>query len=209
MDGDTFVWVAVALAGLIGFGVVASIRKDATFGSPVLARWREYAQTYGLELVPPGAFVESRSPLVQGVIDGIEVRLDLHDVRSGDRRVPITRLRATAPAPSDAALRVELRSPDLPEDASTMPTLDAEFDATFVVQVRGDDDARRRAARLLGDDVRAALLRVDRPGLRLDVDGGDIELSWRGAERSLATLDAASEALLAVARFRPGAAGYR
>jgi hypothetical protein len=207
--GDTFVWVVLAVGGLVGFGIVAAFRRDAALSGPVLPAWQGLAKRHGLAVEPPGTFVENQSPLVHGAIGDVEVRLDLHATRAGDRRMPVTRLRATAGVPADVALRAEVRSPDLPEDASTMPTLDAEFDAAFVVAVRGDEAARRRAAQLLGDEVRSGLLRVSRPGLRLEVDGASIELSWRGVERDLATLEAALDAVLAVARVRPGGAGYR
>jgi hypothetical protein len=205
---DGFTWVALAVAGLVGAGLVAALRRDAAVSGPLPKGWEEFAHRHGLTAEPPGTFVENQSPLVRGVVEDVEVVLDVHATRAGDRRQPVTRLRAMLPAGSDVTLRAEVRSPAVPEDASTMPTLDPEFDSSFLVAVRGDEAARRRAARLPSDDVRSALLRVGRPGLRLEVGGDCLEISWRGVEGHVETLEAALEAALGVARVRFGG-GYR
>ena len=203
MDGSTV--VAVAVGGLVFVLVARAFVRTPGPQSEVFEAWVRYCAKHHLRYVAPGMLLGERMPLIEGE----NFRLDLDETRSGDVRTLFTRILSRAESPEKVRFRCEARSMDLAESLKTLATFDTEFDEDYALTAE-DEESAKIAARLMTEDVRAALVAIrGRRGVRLDYDRGEITLTWRGAEMDHATLDHARDAVLALARARPRTAGYR
>jgi len=167
--------------------------------------WKVFAKARGLRFVGPSSvFVHERSNVLEGVIDDVALVVDACMEASRDRFVTHTRVtgRAVAPVPLRLAVQSRQGGAEIP-DGALRGLDDPEFDKRFAVKATPAEPVRK----MLGEDVRLALLRFPEP-LVLQYDGGEARLFWEGVEKDVDTLALGTEVVLAACRFRRSG-GYR
>jgi hypothetical protein len=168
-------------------------------------------------VAPSPVFVEQRSRVLHGVVDGVPIVIDTCREASRVHFVPHTRVTGRAVAPVALRLSVQTRQElEAPESEAfaerparvTTPD-DPDFEQRFVVRASAPDSTRPPAQirALLGEELRAALVRFPEP-LLLTYEAGETRLLWEGEENDDVALGLGAEIVLAACRFRP-ATGYR
>jgi hypothetical protein len=167
--------------------------------------WSAFARARKLrDSAPTPGLVERRVRVLEGVLDDVPIVVDICMESSLDRFVPHTRVtgRILAPVGTQIAIltRHELVEPPRGELLSVG---DREFDGRFYVKANPIGPAFT----VLRDQLRATLLGFPH-ALMFTYERDAARLFWEGLESEPATLDLATEAVLAACTFRPAAA-YR
>ncbi|MBX3264405.1 MAG: hypothetical protein KIS78_05795 [Labilithrix sp.] len=160
-----------------------------------------YAQSRGVVFVPPPSSPRGASPRVVGAKDDVPYVVELLRL-GGEVR---TRLTATPPRGRAPVLSVLQRGMFATARPPALRIDDEAFDRAYVVTAGAAHDAEglclaARALLFLGDRCR---------GVWLAADGAKIAVSWLGAETDPLVLDAARDAVVALAALHLPAAPYR
>ncbi|MBX3211536.1 MAG: hypothetical protein KF850_05845 [Labilithrix sp.] len=160
-----------------------------------------YAQSRGGVFVPPPASPRGASPRVVGTQDDVPYVVEL--VRLGGE--VRTRLTATPPRGRAPVLSVLQRGMFTTTKQATLRLGDEAFDRAYLVTGGAAHDAE--ALRV----AKGALLFLDDRcrGVWLSADGAKIAASWIGAESDPLVLDAARDAVVALAGLHLPEAPYR
>lgn len=194
-----FGWLVV-MAAIVAAAITITRRSERRLESA----WREFAQRSGHEWVEAsGPWFKKQSSGVTGTIDGVVFKLDRHYVQAGKSRVAYTRIRGTCSRL--IAEKVGVRTLNLANRLNGLFTIgqpvvetgDTSFDARMIVRSKSRD----AALSLLDREVRQGLLAFPR-ALRIDCQDGEAVLTWRGAEREPANLEAGCKLIALVCRAR-------
>ena len=162
--------------------------------------WRSFAQQRGWRWIEAsGPWYRRQSGAVEGVIEGVEVRLDMYVVSRGKSSVTYTRATAKLERRVHAGLVATGRNlfSWIGEKFGrrSIPTGGRDFDQRMFVRSESRDFART----VLDEEARRRFLEIDRhPDIRIEDDLARI--TWRRAEEDPAVLEASARAVAALAR---------
>jgi hypothetical protein len=188
-------------AGFIAYAVFKTRR--------LIAAWREFAQRNGFELQEKtGPWYARNGPMMTGVVDGVTLVLERHISRRGRSSSEFTRVQTVLDRPLDSKLIVQTRTWSSRIQYQTRPPIietgSTSFDERMIVRC----ESRQDVLDLIDSDVSAQLLAFPR---RVEIRGESvwISVSWRGAERDPAVLEAGCKLIVALSRSRATSApGY-
>jgi len=193
------VWPVLVGILIVGASVVA-IAFAARHERERRRIWKGLALARGLDFRDAtGPWYRPTAASMEGLHEGVEVRVDTHTTGSGKQKHTWTRVTTRLPRPLAGKVVVTRRN--LFSSIGKLVGMQdvevgaREFDEQLIVQSQPEPLARS----VLVDDVRAAILAFPR-SLRLECEGGEVRLRWLRAERDKAVLEGGLRVVSATAR---------
>jgi hypothetical protein len=202
---------------LLGTGAITSLIAARSSGGrcrDLDAAWQSYAWSKRFRFCPSrGDRPHARSPRIEGRVDDVEVTIEACSMTIRGSSQPCTRVwgRAAVPCPARVLVSSEPKLVQGPgvQDLEPMTLGDAFFDHALAVRASSGD----AAFRLLGPGLRRALQGLlsssYKLALVLQLDDGEISLTWLGEETSPSMLDEACSVVARACTAPVGAEAYR
>lgn len=195
----TWLYLTLILAATAAL-VAWALRREANARRRRMEVWRSFAQQRGWRWIEAsGPWYRRKSSAIEGSIEGVDVRLDTFVVHHGKSSTTYTRASAKLERRVHVGLEATWRnlftliSEKL--GRKSVSTGSREFDEMMFVRSGSHDFART----VLDDEARARFLKIGRhPDIRIEDDLAKI--TWRGAEKDPAVLEASALAVAALAR---------
>ena len=157
----------------------------------------------GLRYDPPaGPWFQRTVATIEGVLDGVPVRIDHFVVNPGKYSHLYTRIVGTPVEPLPSRVVVchtsELSGIDMMQEMLDVNVGDARRHPEFAIIASDDGDARS----LLEGDILAALFNFRRSALTFRVGEGKVTLHWSNLEENTDILDAGCRLVCSACRWR-------
>jgi len=188
--------VVAAVAALIAW----IIRREANSKRKRMSVWRSFAARDGWSWIEAsGPWYRRRACAIEGSVEGVDVRLDTYVVHHGKSAVTYTR----ASAKLERRVHVDLEAgwrnlfTWITEKFGRMSisTGSPEFDQMMYVRSGSQDFARN----VLDGEFRTRFLHIGRHA-DIKIEGDLARITWHGAEKDPAALEASARAVAALAR---------
>jgi hypothetical protein len=168
--------------------------------SPIVDAWSAFARAHKLrDSSPSSGLIEQRVRVLEGILKDVPIVVDMCMESSLDRFVPHTRVSGRVVAPLETQIAIVTRHPRVEPPRGRLVELgDREFDRHFYTKANPSD----LASLILAAPLRGALLGFPR-ALMFTYEGESARLFWEGREKDAATLELATDAVLAACAFRP------
>lgn len=202
---------------LLGTGAITGLVASSSRGrrcADLDAAWRRYAIGKQYRFSPAvGDRPDARSPRVEGRVDDVDLTIEACTMTIGGSRAPCTRVwgRVLAPEPARVLVSSDARLAQGPgvRELEPMTLGDPFFDHALAVRASNGE----AACRLLGPGLRRALQGLlsssYRLALVLQLDEGEVSLTWLGEETRPSMLDEACAVVVRACRERVAAEAYR
>jgi hypothetical protein len=173
--------------------------------------WRRYAWSKHFRFCP--ATRPASSPRVEARIGDVELTIETCTLRVRGASRPCTRIWGRSPVPVPARLVVS-SDPNLVQGPAThglepMALGDPFFDHALTVRASSGEAAFRLLPPALRRSLQGLLSASYRLGLILEVEGGDVSLTWLGEEKRPAMLDEACAVVARACAVPLGPEAYR
>lgn len=199
----------VSVLFLVGFVLFMAwlFRYAAREQAERLAAWMQFCAQHGFAFTPQsGSFLSFRPARIDGRVGTVQFSIDTFTVSNGKSSTTYTRLLSAAmqPMPLDARVYRETVFGALGDllGAQDVPVGDPAFDKAFVVKATREDLVRQWLHAPLRSTITNFCFGVEPRDGTLHYRQGQIELTWVGAEKSLAVLHAAVSVAVEAASFR-------
>jgi hypothetical protein len=202
---------------VLGTGAITSFFAWASRGGrsrDLDDAWRTYAWSKRFDFHPAsGQHPHARSPRVEGRVDDVDLTIEACSLTIKGSSRPCTRVWGRAPMPFPARVVVSsdpklVQGPGV-HDLEPMVLGDPFFDHALAVRASSGD----AACRLLPADLRRALQALlsssYRLALVLQVDDGEVSLTWLGEETRSSMLDEACAVVARACGATVGTEAYR
>jgi hypothetical protein len=209
---------ALALCwAFLGTGAITSLvarRSRGGHSRDLDAAWQSYAALKRFRFLPStGDRPHARSPRVEGRVADVDVTIEACSMTIGGSPCPCTRIWGRAAVQDHVRVLVSsdaklLQGPGV-HDLEPMRVGDAFFDHALAVRTSSGE----AACRLLGPGLRRALQGLLSSSfdlaLVLQLDEGEVSLTWLGEETRPSTLDEACSVVVRACTARLEAEAYR
>lgn len=208
--------VLAACWALLGTGAITSLVARRSWGHArdLDAAWQSYAALKHFRFSPAaGDRPHARSPRVEGRVQDVDVTIEACSMTIGGAPRPCTRIWGRAAVQDHVRVLVSsdaklLQGPGV-HDLEPMTVGDAFFDHDLAVRASSGE----AATRLLGPGLRRALQGLlsssFNRALVLQLDEGEVSLTWLGEETRPSTLDEACSVVVRACTARLEAEAYR
>jgi hypothetical protein len=205
---ETLLLAAVAVCwGLLGMGAITSVVARAAALKAVRSRdleqaWEHYAWSKHFRFRPAvGRWPHARSPRVEARVGDCDLVIEACSLTIKGKPLPCTRVwaHAAVPVPARVVVSSDARLVQGPgvHELQPMRLGDPWFDRALSVRASSADAACRVLPPVVRRDLQRLLSAAYRLALVLQVDDGEVSLTWLGEETSPSMLD---EACAVVAR---------
>ncbi|HEY8042617.1 MAG TPA: hypothetical protein VIF15_22600 [Polyangiaceae bacterium] len=204
-------WTALGTGVIPRF--VAWSQRGGSRSRDLDGAWQDYAWTKHYAFRPAtGQRPNARSPRIEGRIDDVELVIEACSMTIGGAPRPCTRIwgRAAVSSPARVVVSSDPRLVQGPgiHDLEPMSLGDPFFDHALAVRASSGDAACRLLPPALRRALQGLLTSTYRLAMVLQLDDGEVSLTWLGEETRPAMLDEAC-AVVARACATPGHDAYR
>lgn len=195
-------------------GLVAWSTRGGARSRDLEQAWATYALGKRLRFEPAaGDWPHVRAPRIAGRVGGVDVVIEACSMTIQGAPRPCTRVsaRAAVPYPARVVVASEARLVQGPRlhELAPRPLGDPWFDQALAVRASSDEAASRLLPPALRRALQGLLTSSYRLGLVLQLDEGDISLTWLGEETRPAILDEACAVVACACAAGIGREAYR
>jgi hypothetical protein len=203
---------------VLGTGAITSLAawtsRGAARSRDLDAAWERYAWSKRFRFRPAsGQWPHARAPRIEGRVEDVELVIEACSMTIRGSPRPCTRVwaRAAVPVPARVIVSSDAKLVQGPgaHDLEPMRMGDAFFDAALSVRASSADAACRLLPPRVRRDLQGLLTAAYRPALVLQVDDGEVSLTWLGEETRPAMLDEACGVVARACAAAAGGAAYR